>query len=293
MENQDSFFLLDDALSDVEDSADESELDDETDDAKSPDDVEFDDEQDTDDNTSEDESADETESVILARDGKHTIPFEKLREARENAKTWKSKYQDLQAEMDRLKANEVVSENSDKPDVSDEIDADDFAFDKGSIKGLVEKAVNDIVSQRLSNIEQQYERDLVRKHVEAIYTAHPDADSIQESREFAGWIDSLPSYVKSSVKQIIQQGTSEQVIDMLNDFKKSQGKTDIAYQAKDKVAKAQTKASVPDTLSDFPASKANTKSGFDALRQMSGAELLNALNGKSDEEIDAFLDRIV
>lgn len=57
-------------------------------------------------------------------------------------------------------------------------------------------------------------------HFEAIYQSHPDADKVIESPEFAQWLQNKTSEDRSSVDNILKEGTSAEVIYTLSVFKK-------------------------------------------------------------------------
>ena len=44
-------------------------------------------------------------AVVLAKDGKHTIPFERLADARKGEQEWKQKFEDAQVQLAQLQAN--------------------------------------------------------------------------------------------------------------------------------------------------------------------------------------------
>ena len=44
-------------------------------------------------------------AVVLAKDGKHTIPFERLADARKSEQEWKQKFEDAQVQLAQLQAN--------------------------------------------------------------------------------------------------------------------------------------------------------------------------------------------
>lgn len=57
-------------------------------------------------------------------------------------------------------------------------------------------------------------------HFNAIFTAHPDAGAIVESQEFQYWINSQTKGWRDYYNNILINGTSDQVIRMINDYKK-------------------------------------------------------------------------
>lgn len=276
---------------DTEQSADEKETADETDNT----------EPETDANADEKETDDSTEDnqVILAKDGKHHIPYSKLTEARDSAKAEKARADALQAELDALKSQAKQKPAAEKENAEDEDglfdDEEDGAFlDKKGIEKIVQQAVANIVGSQIQALQKQQEATIAEKHFTAIYTAHPDADSVIESTEWESWVEKQPSYYKNAINQVLQNGTSGEVIELLNNFKAATKQPEtpqqkIAQTVKDKVAKAQAKQSVPDTLSDFDGAKADIKSGRDNISTMSMNDMLDFSLNKKDDEIDQYL----
>ena len=58
-------------------------------------------------------------------------------------------------------------------------------------------------------------------HYNAIYAAHPDADNIVKSSEFKAWVSSLKSEWRQEYERVLNEGTTDQVIDMLNSYEAS------------------------------------------------------------------------
>lgn len=58
-------------------------------------------------------------------------------------------------------------------------------------------------------------------HYNAIYAAHPDADNIVKSNEFKAWINSLKSEWRQEYERVLNEGTTDQVINMLNSYEAS------------------------------------------------------------------------
>lgn len=58
-------------------------------------------------------------------------------------------------------------------------------------------------------------------HYNAIYAAHPDADNIVKSSEFKAWVGSLKSEWRQEYERVLNEGTTDQVIGMLNSYEAS------------------------------------------------------------------------
>lgn len=243
--------------------------------------------------TEEIEADKETEenAVILAKDGKHTIPYEKLVEAREKANLYRAKVSELESKLSQLQDNQQ-DKQTEQFLAND--NGDDFMMSPNEIKAFIKNSVNELVANRLSEVENQQAKIKAEKHFTEIFTAHPDAESIAESKELQTWIATLPKYAQSSVQNALTGGSSAEIIEILDDFKKWQQpqaeQAKIKETANAKIAKAQGKSNIPDTLSNLDGTRSG-KDANEALVGISPSEALDFFSGKTLEEIDHFLNR--
>lgn len=276
-------------------------------------------------NEAENESAttpdpDPAKAVVLAKDGVHTIPYEKLAEAREGEKHWKAQAEAAAAELAALK--QQAQQRADAGEAPTQTDAavataqaaiaqgvdpaifGDFSEEAlaQGIQKLVDMRVQEQVSAALNKalapIQQKQQIDAVQSHMSAIYAAHPDADSIAESKELADWIEAQPSFARAGYQAVLPQGTTAEVIEFFDTFKQATGKaaqqntpeqSDVSAAAKAALAKA--KAQVPTSLSEIPAGSKAHHDEAEALMEMSDSNALNSFMGKSPEQIRALLER--
>ena len=257
-------------------------------------------------------------AVIMARDNKHTIPFEKLEEAREGQKHWRAQAEAAQQELEALKA--AAQERADSgqaPTKQDnQIAAAEAAIDAGvdpelfgdfseealaaGINKLVQQQVEARLQSALAPYEKREAQTATEAHYNAIYEAHPDADSVAQSQELTEWINSQPTFVRGSMAAVMQEGNTEQVIELLDAFKSATGTAQAAGNytanavrsvANKKVASA--RGDVPASLSDFPAGRAGATSSSEAMQDMAGVELLDAMDSMTPQQIEDFLNRTV
>ena len=155
-------------------------------------------------------------TVILAKDGKHTIPYDKLVEARNGEKEWKQKFDEAQQQLAQLQADaQERKDNGQDPTTQDnQANIAQQAIDQGvdpaifgdfsekdlaaGIQKLVNSKVSTLVQQQLQTalapIQQQQQVSVEQAHFNEIFTAHPDAESIVESKEFNDWKNAPVSY---------------------------------------------------------------------------------------------------
>lgn len=261
---------------------------------------------------------DPANAVVLAKDGVHTIPYEKLVEARDGEKHWKAQAEAAQAQLAQLQAQaEQRAAAGQKPTQQDNAVAQATAAIEAGVdpelfgdfsEEAIAKGVQKLVDARVAVIEAKFAEAMkplqqkaqlteAEKHFQAIYQAHPDADSLTESAELKAWIDSHPSFVRSGFQAVLQQGTTTQVVELFDAFKAATGKAqtptaaNAAATAKAVIDKAQSQG--PASLSDIPGSAAGPADEFEAMRQMSATDLMGKLEGKTPEQIEALMARLL
>lgn len=250
-------------------------------------------------------------AVVMARDNKHTIPFEKLEEAREGQKHWRAQAEAAQRELESLKAQaQARADAGEAPTKQDnQIAAAEAAIDAGvdpelfgdfseeALAAGVKQLVHQGIEEALAPMRQQTASNA---HYDAILAAHPDAESVYQSAELSEWIGSQPTFVRNALTAVLQEGSTGQVIELFDAFKSATGTTQAAGNftaqavrtaAKQKAANA--KSDVPASLSDFPAGRAGATSRDEAMHDMSsGIDLATAMDDMTLEQIEQFLNRL-
>ena len=174
-------------------------------------------------------------------------------------------------------------------------------FDEKGIKNAVEylaaKRVDEILAQKITPIEQKHAQDVYQEHINAITAVHPDAGQIVNSDEFANWVKSQPSYIQPSIVSVVEQGSAQQVNELLSNYKASiapqqaqQNSPQDGIQAKAEQVINDIKPSVPNSLTDLGG--ANPTDPMQALVSMNGAQALDTLQGMSQEQIENYLNRL-
>ena len=260
-------------------------------------------------------------AVILAKDGKHTIGYEKLVEAREEGKHWKSQAAALNARVAELEAQAAErAKAGEAPTTQDnQLAAAQDAIDQGvdpalfgdfseealaaGIQKLVEMKVEArvaaIVDQKLAPLQQKEAKAEASAHLNAIYEAHPDADSIVESKEFSDWVASRPAYERASIASVLESGTTGDVIELFGSFKQATGNAQAQEQQPNAdAAKAAAQAAInkaktapPASLSDIPGGRQVAGNRFEAIAALDHASMADALCGMSADQVEAFLNR--
>ncbi|QKU21718.1 hypothetical protein [Acinetobacter lwoffii] len=255
-------------------------------------------------------------SVVLAKDGKHTIPFERLQETREQVQQYKQQVEQLTAQLAAQQTpgnTQVAQQNAAVAEAVIEAsgnNADVMAMFGDFSEEAIAKGVETLVSQRVSAqvqsmmdaalapFKQQQQLSAEQQHFAYIGSAHPDYESIPESQEFQAWKDAQPSFIRSAYDDVLNKGSAEQVVELLSLYKTqnvspkaeapapTQAMVDKAKQA---VQNAPSK--VPHSVTDLPAGSPAALSADERLSNLSGPELLAEMENWSPDQVEAYMSR--
>ena len=247
---------------------------------------------------------------IAAKSGGYTIPYEKLAEARGRAKTLEEENASLKAQLADLSAQQQANlaaataeataraNAGQAPTSADQqvsiaqaaidqgVDPDLFgdfseeAIAKG-VKALVDaqvaaqvkSQVDSRVNELLAPMFKKQEESAINGHYKAIYDAHPDTDSLLDSKELADWQAAQPTFVRESIAAILKAGTAQQVIEVFSAFKQATGKVTTDQQA---AVKAKVGEAIKSAAEPVPASLSELAGGSVGV---SDVERANALAG--------------
>lgn len=266
-------------------------------------------------------------AVVMAKDGKHTIPFERLTEARESAQQWKqtaelaeqrlaefqqkmteqaSQPQTQQAQQNQAAAEAAIAASGNSAEVMALFgDFSEEAIAKG-VEQLVQKRVAAQVASQVQSALEPYQQQqhaqqtqsAYASHMDTILGAHPDAQSVVDSVEFNKWLDGQPSVNRNAYNAVLDSGSAVDVNEVLSLYKAQNnltvppadtGKPDPIEAAKQAVKNAQSQ--VPHSVSDFPAGSPAGVSRDERLAAMSPQQLVDEMSGWKPEEIEAYMNR--
>ena len=263
------------------------------------------------------EAEDPAQAVVLARDGKHTIPYETLVKHREGEQHWKAQAEAAQQQLAELQAQaQARADAGTAPTKTDNMvataeaaiesgadvgifgDFSEEALAKG-IATLVEQQVQARVSAALEPLATKQAKDAAAAHYDAIYSKHPDADSIAQSTEFAAWVNAQPSAVRNAYWGLFDAktgGTADEIVEVFDAFKAASTPNPNTPAAADpkaaaSAAVAAAKATPPASLSSIPGARVEGASELDRAAEMSGPDMLEATKNMSPAQIEAWLDR--
>ncbi|WP_019558485.1 hypothetical protein [Thioalkalivibrio sp. ALE12] len=75
------------------------------------------------------------------------------------------------------------------------------------------------LSQRLTPLEEAQQQVAQEQHARQVQEAHSDAMDLVQSGAIEEWIDAQPSFLATSMRQVYEQGSTDEVIELLNRYK--------------------------------------------------------------------------
>lgn len=264
----------------------------------------------------------EGEKVVLARDGVHTIPYEKLVEARERDRVSQEALAAANAELEILRKQAQTPATVAPTQQEQDIETAQAAIDAGvnpdyfgdfseealadGINRLIDERVkaqvDAQVAQALQPMQAREQESAAEAHMRTIYEAHQDADSVVESGEFNTWKASQPSYAQAAVDAVLTQGTAEQVVELLNNYKQSTNSTaepakadkpstdDLKAKAREAINNAAPP--IPASLSDIPGGHKGATSITEQMDSMSGIDIADEMMNWSAEKREQYLNNL-
>lgn len=263
--------------------------------------------------------------VLMAKDGVHTIDYQKLVDARQAEQHWKAQAQALQEkaeaaerELNDLRAAaQTRADNGQAPTTTDNLLAQveaaeaagvdmsifgDFS-EEAMVKGinmLVQQQVAAKLEEAMKPLKERHEQTVKDQeaqaadaHRDAVLAAHPDAVSIWQSQELQAWIGDKPGYEQAAIRGVLDEGATADLIAVFDRYKAEMGiKPASSPKAGAKAAIAAASAPVPASLSAIPGGRTGATSAHDQMEAMDTQSLAaTMLNGMSPAQIEAFLNR--
>lgn len=125
-----------------------------------------------------------------------------------------------------------------------------------------QELLNSFRQQAVDPLLEEHTRAAQEAHIAKIAATHNDWDAIVESSHFNTWVDEQPAFMKRAYQQVLEAGTTADVIDMLSAYKSA---TKPAHHQVDPVKKQQA-AAVKPTRGGVSARTTQPKSqDFDSL----------------------------
>lgn len=267
--------------------------------------------------------AQQAEPVIMARDGKNTIPYSELVDAREAAQNERSRREELERRLAELEARiqgggtaQAADEGAEEGVEADQDDdplaalREDWPEVADALAKVTAQQQQQIaaLNGQMAPIQQSEAERQMAAHYTTILQAHPDADDIINSQEFASWRDAQPSFVRDVQEAVLQRGTAAQVVELFDSFKKAhnsknltpddgddrkleENDDDVKSDMSKNMERQQTRPRPPRSLSDIPGGSAVQTDPTEAFIAMSETARMDKIMGMSPDAIEAMLRR--
>ena len=266
--------------------------------------------------TTDETGIDPAKAVVLAKDGVHTIPYDRLEKARQGEQHWRAQAEAAQQQLAELQARaQARADAGQAPTKTDNMVAQaEAAIEAGADAGLfgdfseealasgiaklVTQQVAAQVNKAMEPLQAKQQQSEAQAHYDAIYKAHPNADSIAQSAEFKAWVDAQPSVVRNAYWQLFdpqEGGSAEQIVEVFDAFVKSSSKSALTTEAPDRAkaeaAAASARAEPPVSLSGIPGGRADGLSPQERMASLGGQELYSAMENMNPAQIEAYLNK--
>jgi hypothetical protein len=258
------------------------------------------------------------EPVVLAKDGQHTIPFSELESARERARQ-------LELQVQELQAAKVEKPQADPPATAEPSFDEALASlvkerDEALFSGDTETAHQ--LSMKIIGVQQEQATRAALAVMESREAQKQEKDDRESAMADANaraavLVEKYPflnpqgpatnqdaiDLVVAQRDRLMQQGVSfadavEQAVAKVAPLFADKGSptkqpeaVDVAAKAAEAISKA--KAAVPTSLSQVPAGASVHHDEGEAIRSDSGLSLINRFLGKSPEEIEKIVNRVI
>lgn len=136
--------------------------------------------------------------------------------------------------------------------------------------------IQDKIVSRVQPIEESYKKSDEAAHFSTIRGSHPDFETHRDSGAILKWIDGKPRYLRESMKATYEQGTAEDVVDLISDFKTENNLLESN----------QNNQSRSDNLIDMDKKKAEKKQNLTAVITKRGS--VDAGQGRADDFDSAY-----
>lgn len=251
---------------------------------------------------------------ILSKDGKHVIPYSRLTEAQEETARFKELAASQQQLIDKLTAAKEADVGTGDTKAQDDVLAElrtEFPELAEKLAPAIAKMVEQGVSTTMAKLDSlikplqaNAEESAADKHFNAIRAVHSDFDTLMEGDAVDKWIDKQPTFLRGRFQEVLQKGTANEVTELLNAYKEANSTAvkepskqlsadELKAAAKGVVDKAKGEVKAPSSLSDFPVGANTSADELTALVELSPTALLGSFEGKTPEQINAIVSKLI
>lgn len=131
----------------------------------------------------------------------------------------------------RLARDQLAQEHGGTlPEWVDDNDIDSRARQIEQWRTTSKRTVEEALDERLKPIQQHVEQseaekaqEVRRQHFDTIAQAHEDYEAVVSDDDFELWLSQLPSIERPAYERVVNQGTADEVVEMLDRYKRERG----------------------------------------------------------------------
>lgn len=264
----------------------------------------------------EEEKESAADPVLLAKDGKHTIPFEELTSARARAAELEQLARQQSELIESLKGQKQAVQEEQKPEpaADSKIDSLGKQYEEKLFEGNLEEAA--AIRNKINAAILEQARNDIRAEIKQESEANQQQRSIDEAADKAA--KDYP-FLDSNSKEANPEAIGDVIAMRDGLIARGVSPSDAIAQAAAKVAKiyapaptqdepkntlaeakkaadaaiAKAKPKVPTSLSEVPAAGKVVTDEVEAIRDMSDRNLMQMLEGKTPKQINEIMSRVL
>ena len=253
--------------------------------------------------------------AVLAKDGKHLIPFEELETAREQARQWKQRAEEAAALAEKLRNAGEGQQNAGAPQPAD-IDLDDLEMqaEEASVSGEVDtyralrKQINAEIERRIvaRTLEAVEQREAQERQRAVQVTVQTEASKAVAQYPFLDHQGPNPNWEAIAQVQALRDLYAENGTPMAQALANAVAKVAPMYAEPSKPALAQdditakaaaaiakARSTPPNSMSSIPSASIPHHDEATALLEMNSMELSEKFASMTPEQIEKALARML
>lgn len=136
------------------------------------------------------------------------------------------------------KVEQPADTNVDDDDLPEEVRAalEDMPTVLKAVDGLIKHRTKKLlapIQEQVAPLAKQSEEQASAQHFGQIATAHKDWSEVVNGDKFKAWVEAMPTYRRGGAKDVLDQGSAQDVVGLIGDFKKESGYTPPATEDAD------------------------------------------------------------
>lgn len=260
------------------------------------------------------ESEEDKDPELMAKDGKNTIPYSQLTEARERGDQLEHLASEQKILIEQLQAAQKKDELEGTTEAQDALIEEyegNYPEIAEEMKPLFEKMVAEGISKALEGLESKFDEkvaplkqtqdeDANKVRHNAIIAEHPDGVELYHDPKLKEWIDGHTPAIRNAYNSIMEASTAEDMNGLFSAYKDANGlnkpaETTVEKSTTEKAKEiiAKTKDKSPVSMTEIPSTVPVENNEVEVAQNMSQAQMAKHLEGKTPEQINAWMNKVM